>query len=106
MTNKSKSGLALAIALALATGAGSAMADDKGRGKSDDKGKGGIAACKVLASAIGTSQGGVYAALQGALNTAVASETSGLNLNVWATLVNRGNLHRMLPGCRDWTTAR
>ncbi len=89
MTNKSKSGLALAIALALATGAGSAMADDKGRGKSDDKGKGGIAACKVLASAIGTSQGGVYAALQGALNTAVASETSGLNLNMWATLVNR-----------------
>ncbi len=39
------------------------MADDKGRGKSDDKGKGGIAACKVLASAIGTSQGGVYAAM-------------------------------------------
>ena len=59
MTNKSKSGLALAIALALATGAGSAMADDKGRGKSDDKGKGGIAACKVLASAIGTGVRGI-----------------------------------------------
>ena len=88
MINKTKSGLALAVALALASGAGSALADNK-KGKSDDRGRGGVAACKVLATAMSASTGGVYSALQNALNSAVATETSGLNLNMWATLVNR-----------------
>lgn len=88
MINKTKTGLALAVALTLAGGAGSAFADNKGKG-SDDHRKGGTAACKVVGTALGVSVNGIHSALQNALNTAVASETSGLNLNMWATLVNR-----------------
>lgn len=89
MSNKIKSGLALSVALALATGAGVAMADSKNKGQNDDSRKGGAAACKVVASALGTGPSGIHAALQTALSTAVSSEASGLNLNMWATLVNR-----------------
>lgn len=88
MMNKTKSGLALAVALTLAGGAGSALADNKGK-DNDDNRKGGAAACKVVGAALGVPVSGIHAALQSALNTAVGSESSGLNLNMWATLVNR-----------------
>jgi uncharacterized protein GlcG (DUF336 family) len=89
MINKTKTGLALSIALALTTSAGAVMADGKSKGKSEDNHGGGAAACKVVAAALGTTPGGIYAALQTALTTAVTAEGSGLNLNMWATLVNR-----------------
>ncbi len=89
MINKTKTSLAMAIALTLATGAGAAMADSKGKSKGDDHKSGGAAACKVVAAALGTTVGGIHGALKTALATAVADEASGLNLNMWATLVNR-----------------
>jgi len=89
MINKTRSALALGIALALATGAGTVMADSKSKGRNEDARSGGAAACKVVAAALGTTPGGIHAALQSALSTAVSTETSGLNLNMWATLVNR-----------------
>jgi uncharacterized protein GlcG (DUF336 family) len=88
---QSKTGLAFAIALALVTSVGTVMADSKGKDKdrSDDSKGGGASACKVLASALDTTSGGIHAVLQTALNSAVTADVSGLNLNMWATLVNR-----------------
>ncbi len=89
MINQTKSALALTIALGLATSAGAVMADSKNKGKNEENHGGGAAACRVVATALGTTSGGIYAALQTALTTAVTDETSGLDLNMWATLVNR-----------------
>lgn len=89
MISKTKTSLVLSIALALATGAGGVMADSKSKGKSDDKHGSGAAACKQVAAALDTTTGGIHAALKTALSSAVAAETSGLDLNMWATLVNR-----------------
>lgn len=89
MSNKTKTGLALSIALALTTGAGAVVADSKNKGQKEDSRSNGAAACKVLAAALAATPGGIHAALQTALGTAVTAESSGLDLNMWATLVNR-----------------
>ena len=89
MIKKSRTSLAIAIALALAANAGAALADSKGKGKSSDDHGGGASACKQLATALGTTPGGIHAILKAKLDAAVAAETSGLDLNMWATLVNR-----------------
>lgn len=85
-----KTTVALSIALALAANAAEVMADSKGRGKRDDDNRGGGAsACRQLANALDTDVKGLHAALKAELDAAVAAETSGLDLNMWATLVNR-----------------
>ncbi|MCQ8182363.1 heme-binding protein [Methylomonas sp. SURF-1] len=68
--------LVLAASVAALLSAGNALADrDLG-----DKGKGVGSACRGLPS---------HAELKAALNQAVSTETSGLNLHMWATIVNR-----------------
>src|SRR6266705_2591466 len=52
------------------------------KGKDKDK-KNDQSDCKSLAN---------YAALKGALDTAVQAETSGFNLQMWATIVNRDGI--------------
>ena len=89
MANKTKFGLALSIALALAGNAGGVMAEGKSKAKNDDQHGNGAAACKQVAAALASTPGGIHAVLKTALDTAVAAESSGLNLNMWATLVNR-----------------
>ncbi len=89
MINKTKFGLALAVTLALAANAGGVLAKGKGKDKNEDGHGHDVASCKQLAAALETTPGGVHAALKSALSAAVAAETSGLDLNMWATLVNR-----------------
>jgi len=48
--------------------------------------------CSALASAIGTSVGRLHARLQSALDNAVADESSGLDFDMWGTLVNRDGI--------------
>ncbi len=86
-----KTTVALSIALALAANAAEVMADSKGKGKgkgSDDRGAS-ASVCRQLASALDTDVEGLHAALKAELKAAVATEQSGLDLNMWATLVNR-----------------
>jgi len=78
----------LALAIALALGSTGAMADS---GKSS-KGNGAGSACKALATALGTTTNGLHATLTDALETAVAAESTGLDLEMWATLVNRDGI--------------
>ena len=86
---KSSTRIALGIALALAANAGTALADGpKNKDVMDNNGP----ACGALAAAMGTNVPGVYAKLKNALDLAVAAEGSGLNLNMWATLVSRDGL--------------
>jgi uncharacterized protein GlcG (DUF336 family) len=66
----------VAVSLCLLAGL-SAYADDD---DDDDKGSNG---CKTLPA---------YSALKAALNTAVAAEGSGLNLQMWATIVDRDGI--------------
>ncbi len=89
MVNKTKVGLALSIALTLAGNAGGVMADSKSKDENDDQQARGAAACKQVAAAPDTTPGGIHDALKTALSAAVTAEGSGLNLNMWATLVNR-----------------
>jgi uncharacterized protein GlcG (DUF336 family) len=86
MLNMKSTSLALAIALAL--GSTGVMADS---GKSSD-GNGAGSACKKLATALGTTTNGLHATLKAALETAVAAESTGLDLEMWATLVNRDGI--------------
>ena len=87
MINKTKTIAALSIALALAANAGGVLAESKGKNE-DDHGHG-VAACKQVATALATDPSGIHAALKTALGSAVTDEASGLNLNMWATVVNR-----------------
>ena len=89
MVSRTKFGLALGITLALAANVGSAMAKGNDKDKNEERHGHGAAACKQLATALATAPGGIHAALKAALSTAVTAETSGLDLNMWATLVNR-----------------
>jgi uncharacterized protein GlcG (DUF336 family) len=67
----------LIAALALLPAAGIAANNE------DDLAFGGASACRSLPG---------YTALKAALDAAVATETSGLNLHMWATLVNRDGI--------------
>ena len=87
MINKTKTIAALSIALALAANAGGVVAESKGKNE-DDHGHG-VAACKQVATALATDPSGIHAALKTALGSAVTDEASGLDLNMWATVVNR-----------------
>ena len=89
MVNKTKVSLALSIALTLAGNAGGVMADSKSKDKNEDRQSSGAAACKQVAAALDTTPDGIHDALKTALRAAVTAEGSGLNLNMWATLVNR-----------------
>ncbi|MBX9605621.1 MAG: heme-binding protein [Gammaproteobacteria bacterium] len=84
-----KTTVALSIALALAANAAEVMADSKGKGKGSDDRGGGSSACRRLATALDTDVEGLHAALKAELDAAVATEQSGLDLHMWATLVNR-----------------
>ena len=89
MISRTKFGLALGITLALAANAGGVMAKGKDKDKNEDGRGHGAAACKQLAAALETTPSGIHAVLKSALGAAVTAETSGLDLNMWATLVNR-----------------
>ncbi|MFO1435029.1 MAG: heme-binding protein [Gammaproteobacteria bacterium] len=79
----------------------------------DDDHSNGAAECAQLAKAMGVANtpGALHGALENALKSAVATESSGLNFDMWGTLVNRdgvvcavafsgGNRGAQWPGSR------
>ena len=85
---KINTGLALSIAMALAATGGVALADNKGKNEGNQNAGNGPA-CSALAAALGSNLNGIQAKLKTALTSATTTEQSGLDLNMWATLVNR-----------------
>ena len=88
---KTKIGLALSIALALTSNASLVMAE-KNKGNDDNDKRDNGPSCAAVASALGTNVPGIYGVLKTALTQAVNDEGSGLNLNMWATLVSRDGI--------------
>ena len=85
---KMNTGLALSIALAMAANAGVALADNKEKNDRKQNPENGPA-CSALAAALDSNLSGIQAKLKTALASAVTTEQSGLNLDMWATLINR-----------------
>src|SRR5579864_4999237 len=82
-----KRSAALVVGLALMVGPATVWADDNGNGNGDGNGNGNSNSASNSCSGLPSQ-----AALKSALAAAVTTETSGLDLNMWATIVDRDGI--------------